>query len=53
MIGFSLKQLGTYENYSQEGKNTGLQMKMDTYTYGLPEITLKYRPCIEEHVGRR
>lgn len=22
------------------------------YAYGLPGITLKYRPCIEEHVGR-
>ena len=29
MIGFSLKQLGMYENYSQMGTNTGLQTKMD------------------------
>jgi hypothetical protein len=29
MIGFSVKQLGTYENYPQEGKNTALHMQMD------------------------
>lgn len=25
----------------------------NAYAYGLEAITLKYRPCIEEHVGRR